>query len=118
MKYPHVVRPKKITSHTAVSSSKRRGIGRFQRYSANIVDAASASVITGNRPSSNNRPEDRVVNMFFAPQESNFQTSSQRHRFASPLASSIGTTNHASRLIAGIRTDAARTTRRDRSPRG
>src|SRR5580658_10436232 len=118
MKYPQVVRPKKIASHTAVRTSRRRGIGRFQRYIANRADAASANDITGNRPSSKKRPENSVLNIFFAPHESNFHTSSHRHRFASPLASNIGTPNHASRMTAGIRIDAARTTRRDRSPRG
>src|SRR6202451_3672570 len=118
MNYPQVVRPKKIVSHTAVRTSKRRGIGRFQRYIANRADAASANDITGNRPSSKKRPENSVLNIFFAPHESNFHTSSHRHRFASPLASNIGTTNHAGRVEVGIRIDAARTTRRDRSPRG
>src|ERR1700722_8923602 len=118
MKYPQVVRPKKIASHTAVRTSRRRGIGLFQRYSASIDETASATVITGNRPSSKKRPERRVLKMFFAPHESNFHTSSHRHRLASPDASSIGTTNHATRIKAGTRIDAARTIRRERSPRG
>src|ERR1700685_288377 len=101
MKYPQVVRPKKIASHTAVRTSRRRGIGLFQRYSASKAAAASASDITGNRPSSKKCPENSVLNIFFAPHESNFQTSSHRHRFASPLASNIGTTNHAGRVEVG-----------------
>src|SRR5208337_2005463 len=118
MKYPQVVRPKKINSHIAVRTSRRRGIGLFQRYSASDDAASSDNVITGNRPQSRKRPENSSASALAAPHESNFQTSSHRQRLTSPLASSMGTTNHASRMTAGIRIDAARTTRRERSPLG
>src|SRR5208282_6859024 len=114
MKYPQVVRPKKIKSHTPVRTCRRRGIGLFQRYSASNDAASSDNVITGKRPELRKRPENSSLNTLPAPHESNFQTSSHRHRFISPLASSMGTTNHANRTTAGIRIDAARTTRRER----
>src|ERR1039457_7340882 len=102
MKYPQVVRPKKIKSHTAVRTSKRRGIGLFQRYSASIDAASSDNVKTGKRSQSKKRPRNSSLSALPAPHESNFQTSSHRHRLISPLASSMGTTKHASRMTAGI----------------